>query len=72
MNVVPGPEFALTEAERSHPLWLKLEAHLKARLASKLDALCRPVSEQETARIRGHIEFLKAVIRLGNEPLVID
>lgn len=66
------PPFALTEAERAHPLWLKLEAHFKARLASKLDALCRPQTEFETATLRGHIQLLKEAIRLGEEPPVID
>ena len=58
----------LTEAERNHPLWLRVQKHLEARLTAQLADLCRDHTEHETAIIRGHIRCLKELIRLGEEP----
>ena len=46
----------LTEAERNHPLWLRIQAHLEARLKSLMTELCREQTEQQTAIIRGHVK----------------
>jgi hypothetical protein len=64
----PDPPFALSEAERAHPLWLKLKAHCERRLNAKLEQLASDLSEPQTASIRGHIRCLKELIALDLEP----
>lgn len=65
--------FELTDGERMHPLWVRLDAHLKTQLQRLRERNDRSQSEQETARIRGHIECLKVMMRLGEvRPLTGD
>ena len=62
----------LTDGERLHPLWLKLEAHFIESLNTlrcKNDGL---ISEQETNFRRGQIDQVKAFIALGKEPPIIE
>lgn len=68
------PDFALSDGERMHPLWLRLRAHLVDRLA---DARIRndgaTLTEQATAELRGRIAAYKALIDLGKDrPLIGD
>jgi hypothetical protein len=61
--------FALSENERRNPLWLKLREHLAQMLANKRgkndDAA---LTENQTAKLRGEINLLKALVALGDEP----
>lgn len=66
---MPEPiEFALTEGERHHQLWQRLSAHFEARLRELRGKNDGPLNEIETATLRGQINLLKAIIRLGDEP----
>lgn len=60
--------FQLDDGERRHVLWQRLKGHLEQRLARKRAENDKPLDEQQTARIRGHIECLKGLIALGDEP----
>jgi len=57
--------FVLTEGERNHPLWRKLETHLQNRvviLRAKNDG---PLDALQTATIRGQITEVKALLSYG-------
>ena len=59
--------FELTQGEKMHPLWVRLKTHFENelhRLRARNDST---LSELETAALRGHIKFLKAAIRLGED-----
>jgi len=61
------PKLSLTKVEQKNPLWLKIEAELKRdleRLRAQNDA---PLSEIQTATLRGRIQCLKSIIALGAE-----
>jgi hypothetical protein len=64
----PDPPFALSEGERAHPLWKRLEAHFRKRLSDKRGKNDGPLSYEETLTLRGHIECLKGILQLGEEP----
>lgn len=66
-------DFALTAAEKSHPLWVQLKAHLQDQLAGlRVRNDSASMTEQDTAALRGRIHQLKAVIALGNDPPLIE
>lgn len=66
--------FELSDGEKAHPLWVRLKAHFETELQSKRaqnDSV--KLTQLETATLRGHIQFLKAAIRLGDSrPLTGD
>jgi hypothetical protein len=64
--------FALTDGERHHPLWIRLSAHLSEKLTHLRARNDGPLTEQETATLRGEINCLKRVIALGAEPPRLD
>lgn len=62
-------DFNLSEHDKAQGLWLRLRAHLEARLA---DARVRvgndsAMGERETASLRGEIRTLKRIIALGDD-----
>lgn len=59
--------FALTAGERSHPLWLRLEAYLTDRLATERARVGDNIdmTERQTAAHRGRIKLLEGLIALG-------
>lgn len=59
------PPFALTAEERREPLWLRLKAHLTEQLADAHRRNEAPLSDTETATIRGRIKCLRDMIALG-------
>ena len=60
--------FLATE-ERTSPVWLSLKDRLEKKLADlRLQNDQPKLTDVETATLRGHIQCLKAVIALGNEP----
>jgi len=61
-------DFVLSDGERHHPLWVRLSAHLTMRLAQLRGKNDGPLTENETATLRGQIAALKAIINLGDEP----
>lgn len=62
--------FILTDGERHHPLWLKLEAHLQARVAILRAKNDGPLDALQTATIRGQITEVKALLSYGAAPLL--
>lgn len=62
----------LTDREKLTPLWAALEGHLKARLATLRAKNDAPMSEAETAVLRGRIAEVKAFLSLGDERPAID
>jgi hypothetical protein len=65
-------DFALTEGEKAHPLWVRLKRHLEERLHDARLRNDKALTEFETAGLRGHIACLKSIIALGDEPPLIE
>lgn len=65
-------KFALSDGERSHPLWQRLEAHMKDQLGKLRAQNDKIQTEAETAALRGRIAEVKRIISLGREPQVIE
>lgn len=62
-------ELFLTEEERTHPVWVSIKGRLEKKLADLREKNDNAkLTDVETAWLRGHIECLKAVLTLGNEP----
>ena len=72
MSKLLEDKFRLTDGERAHPLWLRLAAHLEQQLINLRGKNDGPLSEMETATLRGNISCLKSIIALGKAPPVID
>lgn len=58
-------DFKLEPSDRTSPTWIRLEAHLKARIE-----LCHLQNDQDldpvaTAKLRGRITELKALLALS-------
>jgi len=67
------PPFTLTPGERQSGVWQKLVEHMEEQLKNKRgkndDLALDPI---KTAAVRGHIECLKGLIALGEEPPISD
>lgn len=57
----------LTEHEKAHPIWAKVEAFLGQRLESLRKENDKDCDERETARRRGAINEVKTLMALGRE-----
>jgi hypothetical protein len=57
-------DFSLTENDKHTSLWLRLKLHLESRLADARVRNDAPLTEPETAALRGEIKCLKHLIRL--------
>lgn len=68
----PVLDFGLTNGERFHPLWIKLSGYFNGRLTNLRAQNDGPLSEQDTATLRGQIKLLKAIIALGKDEPPID
>lgn len=62
-------DFTLTAIERTSDAWLKAEAFMKARLQRLRERNDKHLPAEETAQVRGEIAALKALLRLGREPM---
>lgn len=60
-------DFELTYADKASGLWLRLSAHLEYRLADARIKNDRPLTEFETAMLRGEIKAIKRILALGND-----
>lgn len=58
-------EFVLTAHDKAQGLWLRLSNHLNDRLEECRRRNDGPLTEIETARLRGEIKCLKYIIALG-------
>lgn len=61
-------DMTLSEAERQSPAWHSMKAKFQARLEKLRQRNDKPMTELETATLRGHIECLKAVLALDAVP----
>lgn len=59
--------FELTDGEKLHPLWLRLKGHMESELQRLRCLNDKPQAELETARIRGRIQCVRAIIGLGDD-----
>ena len=59
----------LSEGERNHPLWLKIESHLKERIVILRAKNDGPLDVVQTATIRGQLAEAKAMIAWGLAPI---
>lgn len=67
-NIELGLPFAMNQAERMSPLWIKISTELEKRLASlRIKNDNETLSERETAALRGQIKFCKAALGLGDD-----
>lgn len=68
MSAIGDNDFILSEGERHHPLWVRLSAHLSAKLTQARGKNDGALTQEETARLRGRISALKDLLALGDEP----
>lgn len=57
----------LTEHEKAHPIWAKVQDHLALRLERLRQENDGDADERKTARCRGAIQEIKTLIALGRE-----
>lgn len=62
----------LTDLERKSAVWLKLKAHLEARLVTQRTKNDGDLSTDLTAKTRGRIAEIKELIALGEPQQKID
>lgn len=60
-------DFNLSEHDKAQGLWLRLRAHLEARLADARVRNDGAMNDYETASLRGEIRTLKRIIALGDD-----
>lgn len=68
----PRKPLVLTKEQRESALWKILMEHFERRLLDKRLKNDGPLSEVETASIRGGISELKSIMLLNNEPITQD
>lgn len=61
----------LNAAEAQSPLWVKIKAHLEARLDSARLKNDGDLDEVETAKLRGRITELKSFLALDKPPPIL-
>lgn len=61
----------LTAAERQGAVWLKIKKYLDDRLAAARRKNDGDLRESQTARLRGRIDELKAMLAFGEDKPVI-
>ncbi len=75
MNMVVSktPEiFELTYGEKSHPIWQKIYKHFVEELEHERVELEKSHDEKATAEIRGKIRAIRTMLRLNDEPLIVE
>lgn len=60
-------DFTLSDNDKAQSLWVRLKAHLEERLAAVRKRNDNPLTESETAVLRGEIRTLKHIIALGDD-----
>lgn len=71
-DVPPEGIFQLTPSEQQSDLWRKLKTELTKRLQTHREANDSQLAPDMTARLRGHIECLREIISIGDEPPTLD
>lgn len=62
-------DFELTAIERTSSTWVKCDRFLSERLQKLREKNDRVLPPDQTAALRGEIAALKALLRLGREPM---
>lgn len=57
-------DFRLTDADMNTPLWHAMRAHLERRLAAHRGKNDTDLTTEQTAKLRGQIHELKALLAL--------
>lgn len=68
----PQGLFELSHTERHSELWRKLSKELTRRLEEQRKENDGPLDAEATARVRGHIQCLRSIIALGDDPPTFD
>lgn len=63
----PQPPLKLAPHERKSELWMKLSRHLAERLDSLRRQNDGDQTEESTAKLRGRIAEIKALLKLGED-----
>ena len=69
---IPPLSFSLMPHERHDPLWVTIKARLEERLRHLRARNDSALTETQTATLRGHIQAMKWIIALGDEPPTED
>lgn len=67
--MTPEPDFALTDADKASPLWVRLKAHIEKRradLRGQNDGIT--LDPVHTAALRGQITCLSGLLALETKP----
>ncbi len=72
LGITPPERFVLTPDERDSRLWGRLQEHFAARVAKLREQNDAALPHDETLTLRGQIRCFKELIRLGEEPPIID
>jgi hypothetical protein len=64
--------FELRDADKLNPLWARLSGHYRDRLAMLRAQNDADLSAEETARIRGQIKEVKALLSMGRDKPIIS
>lgn len=64
----PPGVFELSQSDRQSEIWRRLYAELTKRLNVRREENDGQLDEAQTARVRGHIECIKDLLALGDEP----
>lgn len=65
-------EPVLTRAELQGPVWKKLEKHMQDRLDAHRQKNDGDLPTEKTAKLRGQIAELKALLNIARETTVLD
>lgn len=71
-DLPPEGLFELSGIERSSHVWLRLKTELTKRLQQQREINDGQLDPEETARVRGHIDCLKGLIALGEDPPTLE
>jgi hypothetical protein len=63
----PKPPFRLAPHERANEVWMRLEKHLADRLETLRVQNDGDQSEEATAKLRGRIAEIKALLNVGKD-----
>lgn len=63
----PPTPFQLTDSDKAQPLWHRLKTYLEQRLDTARKRNDAPLTEAETATLRGEIRCLRQLIMLGDD-----
>ena len=66
--MTPPERFALSEADKVSPTWLRIKKHLQARVEALRNELEQDLPEERTAKVRGRLAEVKSLLSLDKYP----